>query len=201
VETTPGKGIEIAISELSGASDCSTNYLEVRLGDNNRRDTNGAKIEAPLVGKYCSTAGTVKFNNFKIWVKWVRPSASLATSTLKAKWTTFAGKVETHSNSDLITFCSGLLRQNVYQGQGCICVSYICLIMMPLHLTYPRKQTNTVKDYPVYKAETENGHDFMFFIHYAWRVGRALPTYPTPTTSSYSMTYQTEVIFIWCYIF
>ena len=30
LETTPGKGIELAITQMAGPTDCSTDYLEVR---------------------------------------------------------------------------------------------------------------------------------------------------------------------------
>ena len=49
----------------------------------------GSPPDGQLVGKFCATAGTVRIDNYLVSVKWVRPADSAASSTLRAKWTTY----------------------------------------------------------------------------------------------------------------
>jgi len=138
LETSPGKGIEIAISELTGPSDCTTDYLEVRLGDDK---------EGQLVGKYCSSAGTVKINNHKIWVKWVRSSSS-SSPTLRATWNTFA-----------FSCCAKVILENL-DGQAS-------------SQGYFLKQEERYKGYNFYKQE--DGENYLFQIFSGWIVSDTLP--------------------------
>jgi len=79
LETDSGKGIEIDISSMSG--DCSTTYLEVRLGRTK---------EGQMVGtKHCASSGKIKIKGNMVWLKWIRPEAEAASSSLKATWKTF----------------------------------------------------------------------------------------------------------------
>jgi len=137
LETSPGKGIEIAISELTGPTDCSTDYLEVRLGDDS---------EGQLVGKYCSTAGTVKINNHKIWVKWVRSNS--ASPTLSATWNTFA-----------YSCCAKVILENL-DGQSS-------------SQGYFLKQEERYKGYNFYKQE--GGDNYLFQIFSGWIVSETYP--------------------------
>jgi len=136
LETSPGKGIEIAIIELTGPSDCSTDYLEVRLGDTK---------EGQLVGKYCSAAGSVKINNHKIWVKWVRSSSS---PTLTATWNTFA-----------FSCCEKVILENL-DGQSS-------------SQGYFLKQEERYKGYNFYKQE--GGDNMLFQIFSGWIVSDTVP--------------------------
>jgi hypothetical protein len=71
----------ILCQELIG-SDCSNDYVEVRIGGSS---------EGQLVGKYCSEnlPGPVKVASSSIWVKWVK---SVALSSMSATWSTYEGK-------------------------------------------------------------------------------------------------------------
>lgn len=132
LETAPGKGIEIAITQIAGPTDCSTDYLEVRLGD---------KSDGQLVGKFCSTAGTVKINNYKVWAKWVRPTSTAASATLTAKWTTFD-----------FSCCGRVMLENVERDNGLFI-----------------KQTKNYGDRGYYTTKTGGMH--LYFYLDAWRLG------------------------------
>merc|ERR1712172_267047 len=137
LETSPGKGIEIAIIKLTGPTDCSTDYLEVRLGDSK---------EGQLVGKYCSSAGSVKINNHKIWVKWVRSSGS--SPTLTATWNTFA-----------YSCCAKVILENL-DGQSS-------------SQGYFWKQEERYEGYNLFKQE--DGENYLFQIATGWIVSDAPP--------------------------
>jgi len=81
IETTPNHGIEISISQMTG--NCSTQYLEVRLG--------GYRFE-PLFGKLCmDSENPTRIDANFVWIKWVRPDSSANVSSMAASWKSFGG--------------------------------------------------------------------------------------------------------------
>lgn len=156
LETSPGKGIQIDIEQITGATtDCATNYLEVRLG---------SKPDGQLVGKFCSTAGTLKVNNFLLWVKWVRPADTAAAATLTAKWTTYD-----------FSCCPKILLEGL-DGQSDSAGTYM--------------KTKTFNNRNVYKQE--GGANYLYFAVNQWNVGSQNGGEPTNAMSTGSIGVRTK---------